>query len=72
MKPDNPLKQTGSFLRYSSLALRMILTILLFVAAGYYLDHYLDHWLQLEFHLFTLFLTIAGVAGSLYSAIRKL
>jgi len=68
MKPDNPLKQTGSFFRYSSLALRMILTILLFVAAGYYLDH----WLQLEFHLFTLFLTIAGVAGSLYSAIRKL
>lgn len=68
MKPDNRLKQTGSFFRYSSLALQMILTILLFVAVGYYLDK----WLQLGFPWFTLFLTLAGVGGSLYSAIRKL
>jgi F0F1-type ATP synthase assembly protein I len=68
MKPDNRLKQTGSFFRYSSLALQMIFTILLFVAGGYYLDK----WLQLGFPWFTLFLTLAGVAGSLYSAIRKL
>jgi F0F1-type ATP synthase assembly protein I len=67
-KTDNRLKQTGSFFRYSSLALQMILTILLFVAAGFYLDK----WLQSGFPWFTLLLTLAGVAGSLYSAIRKL
>ncbi|MBM3919772.1 MAG: AtpZ/AtpI family protein [Sphingomonadales bacterium] len=68
MKPDNHLKKSGSFLRYSSLALQMILTLLLFVAGGYYLDK----WLQTAFPWFTLFLTLGGVAGSLYSAIRKL
>jgi F0F1-type ATP synthase assembly protein I len=67
-KTDNQLKQTGSFFRYSSLALQMILTILLFVAAGYYLDK----WIQAGFPWFTLLFTLAGVAGSLYSAIRKL
>lgn len=67
-KTDNRLNQTGSFLRYSSLALQMILTMLVFVAGGYYLDK----WLQTSFPWFTLFLTLAGVAGSLYNAIRKL
>ncbi|MEK0420812.1 MAG: AtpZ/AtpI family protein [Bacteroidetes bacterium] len=67
-KTDSPLKQTGSFFRYSSLALQMVLTMLLFVLGGFYLDK----WLQLGFPWFTLFLTLAGVAGSLYSVIRKL
>jgi F0F1-type ATP synthase assembly protein I len=67
-KTDSQLKQTGSFFRYSSLALQMIMTMLLFVAGGFYLDK----WLQLGFPWFTLILTLAGVAGSLYSVIRKL
>jgi F0F1-type ATP synthase assembly protein I len=67
-KTDNPLKKSSSFYRYSSLALQMILTILLFVAGGFYLDK----WLKLPFPWFTLVLTLVGVFGSLYAAIRKL
>lgn len=67
-KTDSPLKKTSSFYRYSSLALQMIITILLFVAGGFYLDK----WLKLTFPWFTLCMTLAGVFGSLYSAIRKL
>jgi F0F1-type ATP synthase assembly protein I len=66
--PDNKLGQTKNFLHYSSLGLQMILTILVFVAAGYFLDQWLD-WV---FPVFTLVFTLAGVFGSLYTALRKL
>ena len=67
-KPDSNLRQTKNFLQYSSLALQMILTMLVFVVAGYFIDK----WLNWAFPVFTLILTLAGVFGSLYTAIRKL
>jgi F0F1-type ATP synthase assembly protein I len=67
-KPVNNLRQTKNFLYYSSLALQMIITMLLFVAAGYLIDK----WLNWSFPVFTLVLTLAGVFGSLYTALRKL
>jgi F0F1-type ATP synthase assembly protein I len=67
-KPVNNLRQTKNFLYYSSLALQMIITMLVFVAAGYFIDK----WLNWSFPVFTLVLTLVGVFGSLYTALRKL
>ena len=67
-KPVNNLRQNKNFLYYSSLALQMIITMLVFVAAGYFIDKGLN-W---SFPVFTLVLTLVGVFGSLYTAIRKL
>lgn len=67
-KTDSPLNNTRGFLKYSSLALQMILGILVFVFAGVYLDKKL----ALSFPWFTLVFTITGLFGTLYTAIRKL
>lgn len=65
---DPKLNKAGAFYRYTTMAMQMMLTMLVFVFAGFYIDK----WLELKFPVFTLVLTLAGVAGALYSVIRNL
>jgi F0F1-type ATP synthase assembly protein I len=67
-QPQNPLKKTSSFLRFTSLAMQMMLTMVVFTFSGFYLDK----WLGLEFPIFTLILTLAGIAAALYSVLKNL
>lgn len=67
-RQDQKLNKAGTFYRYTTMAMQMMLTMLVFVFAGYYTDK----WLKLEFPVFTLILTLAGVAGALYNAVRSL
>lgn len=67
-KPGPNLKKTSSFMKYSSMGIQMMLTILLFVLAGRWADKAIG-W---RIPVFTLVLSLAGVAGSMYYFIRKL
>lgn len=67
-KPKYNLNKPGSFLKYSSMGIQMMLTIIIFVVAGRYLDKFIG-W---KVPVFTLILSLTGVAGSMYYFIRKL
>jgi len=58
----------NTFYRYSSLGIQMGATIFLFAFAGVKLDA----WLALKFPVFTLVLTLAGVCGTMYYAIKEI
>lgn len=68
-KPDTPQekarKATKSWMKYSGMAFQMIGVILAFVFAGIYLDRWLD-----TDPLFLIVLSLLGVAGGLYAALK--
>ena len=66
--PGPNLKKTGSFMKYSSMGIQMLLTILIFVLAGRWADKAIG-W---RIPVLTLVLSLAGVAGSMYYFIRRL
>lgn len=63
-----PMKnQSSKFLKYSGLATQMLGTILIFTYGGYRLDLYQQN----EVPVWTLVLSLASIAGSLYMLIRS-
>lgn len=64
---QKPKKQIDNFIRYSSLAMEMMVIM----GAGVWLGFKIDHWLELSFPAFTLGLMILSVIGAVYYAIRK-
>lgn len=50
------------------MGLQMMLTIAVFVVAGVFADR----WSGMHFPLFTVILSLAGVAGSIYQVVKKL
>jgi F0F1-type ATP synthase assembly protein I len=61
-------KNSNSFLKYSSMAFQMLVTIGLFCFAGYKLDAYQ----KTEKPIYMALLGLAGVAVSLYQVVRQL
>jgi F0F1-type ATP synthase assembly protein I len=62
------LKKSSSFFRFTTMGIQMLVTILLFVVAG----NYIDKWVNLKFPLFTILLSLAGVVGSMFIILRRL
>jgi hypothetical protein len=62
------LRSNASMMRYASMGTQILITILLFVFAGYKLDG----WLNLKFPAFTLGLSLLGVVVGIYFAVRDL
>lgn len=62
-KPKQP---QNSYVKYSSLAIQMVVLIVIFVWGG----RKLDMLLSLKFPIFTLLLSLAGVFLSIYFAIK--
>ncbi|MCF0073178.1 AtpZ/AtpI family protein [Dyadobacter sp. CY261] len=66
MKPDDK-GQPSRFLKYSGMATQMLGTILVFTWGGYKLDE----WQQNKVPVWTLVLSLASIAASLYLLIRS-
>lgn len=69
-KPENRKenqRNTNNYMKYSSLAFQMLGTIVLFTYGGYKLDE----WQQNKVPVWTLVLSLASIAGSLYMFIRS-
>ena len=60
-----PTDQARDWVKYTGLAFQMIGTILVFVFAGIYADDYFGYD-----SLFTVILSLLGVAGGLYVALK--
>lgn len=67
-KPPKELKKLDSFAKYSTMAFQMVIIIGLGVFGGIKLDE----WLHLRFPLFTIVLSLAAVALSIYYMIKDL
>jgi len=61
-------KYLRDYARYSNLAFRLIAVVL----AGFFGGMKIDDWLRLEFPVFTLTLSVAGLVVSLYLLIKDL
>jgi hypothetical protein len=66
--PKNKLRSNSGLMRYASMGTQILVTILLFVFAGYKLDQ----WLHFKFPAFTLGLSLLGVVLGIYFAVRDL
>jgi ATP synthase protein I len=64
-KPNHPGEKGRNWIKYSGLAMQLIVTILVFTFLGQYLDGQLgtDPWLTVVFSLI-------GVVGGLYLSLR--
>ena len=67
-RPDREKRFLHDYTRYSNLAFKLIAVIL----AAFFMGWQIDKWLSLGFPLFTLLLSVAGIAGSLYLLIKDL
>jgi F0F1-type ATP synthase assembly protein I len=68
--PEQKPKPSNSYLKYSSLALQLLVTIGLFAWLGYKLDG----WLKLKYPIFLIvfvFVAFAGMMYQLYKSIDK-
>jgi hypothetical protein len=65
---DNSGRTASNFVRYSGMAMQMLGTILVFTYAGYKLDH----WQANKIPVWTLVLSLASIAASLYMLIRSM
>jgi hypothetical protein len=65
---DESKKNSRSFLKYSSIAFQMLVTIGLFSFGGYKLDDYQ----QTDKPIYMALFGLAGVAVSLYQVVRQL
>jgi hypothetical protein len=66
--PENNKRNLGSFAKYSALGFQMLVTIGLFVFAGYKIDQYQGH----KNLIVTALLGVLGVVISLYQVVRQL
>lgn len=62
------LRSSREFIKYTNIAIRMIIIILAGVFAGIKLDEFFE----LEFSIFTLVLSLLSVAASMYVIIREI
>ena len=67
-KPPKELKKLDSFTKYSTMAFQMVIII----GVGVFGGIKLDEWLKLRFPLFTIVLSLAAVAISIYYMIKDL
>lgn len=67
-QPRQKLNQYNSYLRYSGLAIQLLVVI----AAGGFLGYKIDGWLDLRFPVFMLLLGLAAFAGMLYQVYRSI
>jgi len=65
---QNKPKPYNTYLKYSGLAIQLVITI---GVAGW-LGHLLDNYLSLRFPLFIVLFTIAAFAGTLYQVYRSI
>jgi hypothetical protein len=65
--PSSGVKVSSGFLKYSGLATQMLGTILAFT----YLGYRLDGWQQNKVPVWTLILSLASIAASLYLLIKS-
>lgn len=65
---QNKPKQFNSYVKYSGLAIQLVVTI---GVAGW-LGHLLDNYLAMEFPLFILIFTIVAFAGVMYQLYRAI
>jgi F0F1-type ATP synthase assembly protein I len=70
MNPDRKKKSTGAgeFLKYTGIAMQMILTILILTFAG----RWLDSKEFMSFPVFTILGVLTGVAAALYLILKKI
>jgi hypothetical protein len=66
--PKKKLHSNTALMRYASMGTQILVTILLFVFAGYKLDQ----WMELKFPAFTLGLSLLGVIAAIYFAVKDL
>ena len=62
------LLDNNSMMRYASMGSQILITIALFTVGGYKLDQ----WLHLKIPIFTILLSLSGVALGIYFAVRDL
>jgi len=67
-KQDREKRFLHDYTRYSNLAFKLIAVIL----AAFFIGWQIDKWLALGFPLFTLLLSVTGLAGSLILLIKDL
>ena len=66
--PKDFLRSSQGFIKYTNIAFRMIVIILVGVFAGVKLDEFFE----LEIAIFTLVLSLLSVAASMYVIIREI
>ena len=66
--PKDYLRNSQGFIKYTNIAFRMIVIILVGVFSGVKLDEYFE----METAIFTLVLSLISVAGSMYVIIREI
>lgn len=66
--PKDYLRNSQGFIKYTNIAFRMIVIILIGVFSGVKLDEYFE----METAIFTLALSLLSVAGSMYVIIREI
>lgn len=67
--PEDDLKRSGNnFIKYTNIAIKMAVIILIGVFAG----RKLDEWMAWDTPVFTLVLSLLSVAGAMYSVIKDL
>ena len=65
--PEKKQPARNNFLQFAGMGMQMLITILALVLAG----RWLDRRYPPDFPLYTLLFALLGVAGSMYSFIRK-
>lgn len=66
--PNKKLNQSSNYLKYSGLAIQLLLAIGVFGWVGYKIDQ----WLQLKYPVFLLVLGFLAFAGMLYQVYRSI
>lgn len=64
--PRNARRSDLSLMKYATMGIQMLVIMALFTFGGYYLDH----GLGLGFPVFTLVLSIVGIAAAFYLSLR--
>jgi hypothetical protein len=67
-QPNKKPNQSNEYLRYSSLAIQLLIVIGVFGWLGYKIDG----WLGIKFPVFTLVLGFASFAGMMYQVYRSI
>lgn len=66
VQPKNVRPSDSSLLKYASMGTQMLVIMALFTFGGYALDK----WLELQFPIFTVLLSLFGIAAALYLSIK--
>ena len=67
-QPSKKKPPLSNYARYTSIGLQIIVVILIFLFAG----HKIDGWTHQSFPIFTLILSIIGLAAAMWFMVREL